>query len=68
MSIKTGNNVLNLNQGFKMQYYLVRAKDNEIICRSQNEKSIKVQADHFKMLVGECDLIIRDDEGNEKKY
>ena len=51
-----------------MQYYLVRAKDNEIICRSQNEKSIKVQADHFKMLVGECDLIIRDDEGNEKKY
>jgi len=69
MNTKIENKDYYSNRGFNNNsFYLIRPEDNEIICRSYSEKSIKIQADHFKMMVGDCSLIIRDDQGNEKKY
>ena len=48
-----------------MQYYLIRKKDNAVICTSTSEKSILVSSDHLKMIDGDKIHIIRDEHGNE---
>ena len=48
-----------------MQYYLIRKKDNAVICTSSSEKSILVSSDHLKMINGEEVHIIKDENGRE---
>ena len=48
-----------------MQYYLIRKKDNAVICTSSSEKSVIISSDHLKMITGDEVHIIRDENGNE---